>query len=331
MILYLLIALVALIPRMWSVGFDVFNTDAFFWRENTYNFVGLLEKHQWADTAITHHPGVILMWLGGIGMKIFRGLYVLINHVPAPDNQAGILWLNFWQVLPIAVVVTGTIVLGVYLLRRLTGRRDIALLVGLFLATEPWLIAHSRVFNTDALMTSFMFLSVLCLWLTIKEEKYARWSIISGAFVALALLTKSISLFLIPFTILTLGLAVVIKKTSLRKVVAIFILFSVICCLLFTILWPAMWVNPIPTLTLYFKGIFLEGDTRLNLHNMFGNPIMDPGPIFYPLVFLFRLTPELIVLGVVGGIGAIRETWRRRRENSDQLLLVLCPGTWLLQ
>jgi hypothetical protein len=325
--LYLLIFGVAFLPRIISLGFDVFNTDAFFWRENTYNFMGLLEKQQWADTAITHHPGVILMWLGGLGMKVFRGSYFLLNQTPAPDTQSTVLWLNFWQILPIALVTTLTIVFTVYLLARfrqgLNDNRQLAAVVGLLLATEPWFIAHSRVFNTDALMVCFMFLSVLCLWLAVREERLIKWSALSGVFAGLALLTKSISLFLIPFTILTLGLALVVKKVKVTKVIKVLVLFFVFCFLLFVLLWPAMWVNLVPTLTLYFKGIFLEGDTRLNLHNMFGHPTLNPGPVFYPLVFLFRFTPEMVMLSVIGFFGIAKILLKEYKEQRSFLYWVL--------
>jgi hypothetical protein len=71
-----------------------------------------------------------------------------------------------------------------------------------------------------------------------------------------------------------------------------------------------MWVAPLATLKIYFSGIFLEGETRLNRHNMFGHPTLTPGPIFYPLVFIFRFSPELLILFVAGLF-----FWLKRRKE----------------
>ena len=163
MLIPVFIFILAFIPRLIGLGFDGFNTDAFFWKENTYNFMGLFFKGQFADMAITHHPGVTLMWLGGVGMKVFRAVYFVWHHQIAPDTQIIVLWTNFAQKVPIALITALTIVVSYYLVKKLLPQSKIALLLCLILATEPWLVAHSRVFNTDALMASFMWLFVLTL------------------------------------------------------------------------------------------------------------------------------------------------------------------------
>ncbi|MCX6784083.1 MAG: glycosyltransferase family 39 protein [candidate division WWE3 bacterium] len=320
---YFLIFLATLFPRVYKIGFDLFNTDAFFWKENTYNFIGLFADHRFADMAITHHPGVTLMWLGGIGMKIFRGLYFVVKHVPAPNTQAVVLWTNFSQNLPIALVCTGAVAVSYYLIKRLFNNQRLALVTSLLLATEPWLVAHSRVYNTDALMTSFMFLSVLTLWLALLETKYIKWAVLSGVFAGLALLTKSISLFLIPFLLLSVGAFVIFKKLSIKKAMTIVSTVVAACVATFLVVWPAMWTSPVSTLKLYWNGIFLEGDTRLNLHNMFGHPTMNPGPIFYPLAFLLRFTPELIAAFAIGLILLIKRINRREGDKDETSLFLL--------
>jgi len=315
MLIPVLIFIFAFIPRLLGLGFDGFNTDAFFWKENTYNFMGLFFKGQFSDMAITHHPGVTLMWLGGIGMKVFRAIYVFLYHQTAPDTQIIVLWTDFAQKLPIALVTTLTIIISYFLVKKLLPKSKVALLLCLILATEPWLVAHSRVFNTDALMASFMWLSVLTLWLTVVEQKFFKWSILAGLFAGLAFLTKSISLFLLPFLGLSLLLALALRLVTWRKIIIIVSCYSLAAIAAFVILWPAMWQAPLDTLKIYFNGIFLEGETRLNRHNIFGNPTMNPGPIFYPLVFVFRFSPELLVLFVTGLFFWLK---RRQEENPQE-------------
>jgi len=363
--IYIILFVITLIPRIINLGFDVINIDALFWKENTYNFLGLLFQGRFSDMAITHHPGVTLMWMASVTTKLFRGVYLLLNKVPAPDTNSMFLWQHFWHKLPI-VIISSLFVLLVYWSVKKLFNDKAALFAALLVSFEPLFIAHSRVFQTDALLTSFMIGSVL-LYLVYLSEKARegkiqrfrhsrtawpngpslgeflfRWVgefarsnkllIFSGILGGLALLTKSNTLFLIPFialiTLVKLGyesegfkkLTAVLLKKYLLLIFAFYLLISAT----FVAAWPSMWTNPGDTLNLYVSGITLEGADRPNRHLFFGVETFDPGPFFYPLVLIYRTSPFTLLLfvgGLIWFLKNLRKLEKRERFVIDSLLL----------
>ncbi len=317
----------ALVPRIYQLGFDVINIDASSWKERTYNFMGLFFQGRFGDMAITHHPGVTLMWLGGAAMKIFRGVYYFVQGTTAPDTHSIYLWTHFAQKLPIALV-TSLFVVFVYLSVKKLFDEKIALVAAVLLALEPFFLAHSRVFHLDALLTVFMCSSVLSLLLFLQNWN-RKWLIASGILGGLALLTKSTALFLIPFAVLVSaafpnpsGL-----KSVTRRVFPAAVWLLVITAT-FVVVWPSMWVQPLNTLKLYFSGITTEATSTApaffatSRHYIFGQLTYDPGWYYYPLVLLFRLSPLVFIFGVVGVLWVV-VNFLKRRKTSIPLFLTL--------
>jgi len=338
----LCIFFLALAPRVYQLGRDVINIDASFWKENTYNFMGLFFQRRFGDMVITHHPGVTLMWLGGLGMKVFRALYLWTQRVPAPDTAAVYLATHFAQKLPIALLTAAFVVFVYWSVKKLVGEQ-VAVIAAVLLALEPFFLAHSRVFHLDALLTVFMCSSVLMLLLYLQERN-RRWLVFSGVLGGLALLTKSTALFLVPFVLLTVLIKarsklryytqefVVANFSSRLLVIGIWCLTLVVT---FVVVWPAMWVGPIDALRVYFSGIFTEANATdpaffaASRHVIFGQLTYDPGAYYYPFVLALRLSPVVFIFGVLGGVGAIRDSLRKR-SFSHPLLLTLYSLLFLL-
>jgi len=229
------------------------------------------------------------------------------------------------------VALTSLGVVAVYLLaRRLLGR-SIALVAALLMALDPFLVGHSALLHLDALLSTFMFLAVLSLLLALTptprpgghspprgegEGHPLRWAALSGLLTGLALLTKSPAVFLLPFATLTAILSYLFHHlwplTNTRQppattqhatrnthsilsiIISVIILLSV-AVLSSAVLYPALWAQPIPTLRATF------GMAGRHLHTTIwpvffrGRATYDPGPGFYPVVLVYRLTP---VVGV---------------------------------
>ncbi|MCB9078788.1 MAG: glycosyltransferase family 39 protein [Anaerolineaceae bacterium] len=196
--------------------------------------------------------------------------------------------------------LTGILLLLLYSLsRQLLGRWPALIGVGL-LALDPFMLGYSRLFHIAAPLALFMTLAGVSLLLWLHTERWLGLAL-CGGFTGLALLTKSTALLLAPM------LAVVILTWAVstgrwrnlswwgQKLGGV-VLLSLISSTLFFLLWPAMWVDPIATLSLTFGKLFTDqeaGAGNLGLF-WFGHFVEDPGPAFYPVAFLLKSTPWLL-------------------------------------
>src|SRR5258706_15292737 len=71
---YLLIGLVALVPRIWDLGGFVTLDEINFWLRRSEEFLKAIQSGDYAATALAPHPGVTTMWLGRAGLVLRRAL-----------------------------------------------------------------------------------------------------------------------------------------------------------------------------------------------------------------------------------------------------------------
>ncbi len=350
---YLFFFLLAFSFRIYELGFDVINIDASAWKERTYNFIGLFFARRFGDMAVTYHPGVTLMWMGGLAMKVFRGIYYFINGVTAPDTRLVYLWTHFAQKLPIVLITSLFVVFFYWAVSKLLSKQ-VALIAAFVLALEPFFIAHSRVFHLDALLTSFMVSSALSLLLYLNQSPTSTkvgpvigldlgqgWTLLAaGVFAGLALLTKSTALFLIPYAVLVLLLSFIqnllfrnsgsgLRVTECgaffaQKIVLPFLIWFAVVAVIFVILWPAMWTQPLQSLKLYFSNLAIEaqateiGFYASSRHVIFGETTYSPAWYYYPLVLALRLTPVTLLFGILGIGWAVSKFWKVLRRGSGR-------------
>ena len=171
-----------------------------------------------------------------------------------------------------------------------------ALLASFLIALDPYFIALSRLLHLDGLVTALMLLSLLAFLCYLDKGRQKRDLLLSGAAAGLGWLTKSPALFLIPFV----GLLVLIElfKTwkglwsgalgirtgwlrGIWEAVRPWLVWLTIGVIVFILLWPAMWVDPLGTVSRVFTkalGYALEGNTAptffagqvINRANRFG-------------------------------------------------------------
>jgi 4-amino-4-deoxy-L-arabinose transferase-like glycosyltransferase len=326
----LLLLAAALLPRTLGLA-DFFTIDeADHWILRVRLFSQALGRHNWAGTNLTGHPGVMTMWLGSLGR-----LLAIANHIaPSSDSADYLAMLR----LPLAATNSLAVAVGYLLLRRIV-RPDIAILAAILWATEPFLIAHSRLLHVDALMTTF---STICVLLLLLGSPLARrpvtgagrWLPIagSGIMAGLALLSKVSGLVLLPWAGLFLA-AVVLLDSELRAangahwwrsvgwwVVAVrrtlLPYFLWLGCLMLTmfVVWPAMWVEPwVPVNDMIEEAILNGGQPHAWGNYFLGRSIPDPGPLFYPVAVLWRSSPLLLI----GLLALPLAFWRSRRTKEE--------------
>jgi 4-amino-4-deoxy-L-arabinose transferase-like glycosyltransferase len=307
----------ALLPRV--IGLDDFYTidEASHWQRRVHLFLQAIRSHDWAGTNLTGHPGVTTMWLGSLGRWL-----ALRAGLDEPGMAGGATYLAYLR-LPLAVTNSLIVVLGYLLLRRLV-RPSVALLAALLWATSPFLIAHSRLLHLDALVTSFMTLSLLLLLCATErpatvargsDRGWLGWLIGAGVCAGLALLTKGPALVLLP----TVGLllATLAPRDGWRgwlSWVALRYSLWLLCAIVtFAALWPAMWVAPVAAVTAEISEVIGNGGQPHAWGNFFmGRAVADPGWLFYPAVVLLRTSP-LTLLGLALSPLALRLLRQERR------------------
>lgn len=289
------------------------------------------------DLSLTYwhfYPGVTMSWLEALGLVVAWLLTSLTGGTQqtlAEFVRAPILELILAARLPYALLTAASVPAFYLLARRVLGH-PAALLGALFIAFDPFFLAHSRVAHGDAPVTVFMGLSALA-FLVHMQEMYLEsrpgtpaaetnraqgrrgWLILSGSMGGLAALTKAPGPFMALFVVLV-GIGHWLLRSLkagrpdwwlARRWLADLLVWEVVAALLFVTMWPAMWVDPRGTLVRMVDETFGKVEAG---HLVFfrGQPVLDPGPWFYPNVIPFRMTPVTLI-GALASIILILLMW----------------------
>lgn len=311
------ILLVAL-PRLTALNqyLIVDEADRWHWAED---FVSALCRGDLAGTLVGDgYPGIVPVWAETIwilGEATRRsvaagqwigdaGLYLILHEW---ERSAFL----YQQRLPIVLLNILLAVLIIGSVWRLFGRRT-ALMSAVLIALDPFYLSDSRVNRAEAVLTGLITLSILTLIFYYRRPRW-RYLIISGIFGGLSFLTKIQALVILPAVVL-IGLSIYIskrdaieqKKTqpySLLSTSYFLLKFGLLwggaAFLVWILLWPAMWITPLETLSLVYnyttRKVGAEGVNLFFMGQTYADA--DPGLIFYPFTFLMRVTP-LTLLGL---------------------------------
>ena len=325
--------LLAIVPR-------VFNpiSRPMQWYERAIHFMDAFTQGDWAGTFQRFHPGVTTMWLAGMGIKLYGRLNDLSSDQllgVAPSKPGTMAAAVTAGVIPLALFTALGVFLAYLLLRKLAGRR-IALAAGVLLALDPFLLTNSRVLHVDALLATLMLVSALLLLLS---QQVVQHRIVylgaSGVCAGLALLTKSFSVFLIPYTLLVVGVTTWTGSDLLGWVRGLVrrVGFWLLCvAVVFVVFWPAMWVEPGYVLEQILGRIFYHVETT-HRNPMFFNGVASTeglGLGFYLATIAWKTTwlslPAALLAGVSTWFGA-----RGKMSGQNVKLLVAFVVFFTLQ
>ncbi|MFB0545769.1 MAG: ArnT family glycosyltransferase [Anaerolineae bacterium] len=308
----------ALVPRALSLA--VFATgDERDWVKNSIQFLAALLKRDWTGTYGLEHPGVTTMWAGTLGLVAHYwqegGLSPedLLSLLPTlPTNVVDIHLLCTMRV-PIVLLTSASVTMIYLLLKGIIGR-GAALLAAMLIAFDPVYLAHSRFLHLDGLLASFVTLSVLSAMLYLIWSRRAFHAILSALTAGLACLTKAPGVFLMPFMALASLIAFVEGRWGARakrwpeafRLVGFLLIWSALAVATYFLLWPAMWLDPLGTVKKAFGEVFNRAALSPHPTGRFfwGQAMLDPGPWFYPVAFLFRSTP-LTLIGMLVAVGSL--------------------------
>ncbi|MEO8085118.1 MAG: phospholipid carrier-dependent glycosyltransferase, partial [Ardenticatenales bacterium] len=343
----------ALGPRLWRIDAHL-TPDEMRWVCRTVGFHTGLATGDLPLTLQTGHPGVVTMWLGGLGLPVAPEaawskaclesrsselLYALGSadrHIILDRLYAGRRRIALSTALMAALIV--------WLAGRLLGRRT-ALVATPLVALDPFWLAHARFLHLDAVVTGLMSIALLTLLLYLigpvddgsrrpaihghAPPTRRRWLIGSGIALGLALAAKSPALFVIGYGgVLWLALARR-RRTGLRTMVGEGVLWLAVAAATIVAVWPAMWVEPITVLRTVAIDFTRHGTATLERASYFAGVIRDDaGPLFYATVWWLRTSP-LVLAGValaVGRIGRDLVRWRPRRRRGGAAVPTASPG-----
>jgi len=326
------------VPRLLGLNRFV-TTDERLWLERSGRFYYALAHHDFAGTFQKSHPGVTVMWAGLTGYLAAYPQYY--ESYEGQDRPIGLstLWKRDFN-LPLRILAAGrrtmallnVLALGLSFLfaRRLFGMLP-ALAGFLLIGFDPFHIALSKVLHLDGLLANLTLLSLLAFLVYLDERKRTAL-VVSAVAAGLAWLTKSTGLFLVPLIAL-LGLFVQLylksdwrelgwRKSVLRYAGELAV-WGGIAALVFCLLWPSMWVDPLGSLDRVFAealGHAQEGHGSAVFFNGKIHPNGDiPDLSFYLISFLWRTTPVTLLGLLAVPVLFIRRRPALRRDSELQV------------
>lgn len=330
----ILLFALSLAPRLVALGRYV-TPDEAIWAYRSIQFREALLAGNWAGTLVAGHPGVTTTWLGALGITTQLGLapesrpaydwlttmaYLTPDNVEAFERLA--LFLNGGRV---AVALVNSLgIVGIYfLVRRLWGRPT-AMVAGLFLALDPFLLGLSGLLHVDGLSATFVTLSLLALAVGLQSpvagepsSRRRSWLALAGLMAGLAALSKTPTLLLLPITGLALLWPIVAnRRAPLRERLVAFILNGLAWMIPFLlttfILFPALWASPGDVLAIVGGSANRHLDEALRETFFLGQTAFNHGPLFYPVVLLWRLSP-VVWLAIIPAVWL----WSSRRRSTE--------------
>ncbi len=344
-LMLLAMAITIAVPRYLSLGKYV-TIDEHTWLTQSANFAAALHRRDFAATFQIEHPGVTTMWLGALAQRLIYPDYV--REHPKPIDRASYeatLREKLGSPLPMLVMsralVTGVITLCLLLsfvmLRTLIGTRS-AVLGMLFVALDPFAVAHTQLLHVDGLLSSFVLVGLLSLLAYLHNHR-PTFLILSGIAGGLAFLTKSTSLLALPGAIMIVFANRLIhhQGTIQEKLKwAVWQSRILLVCILIAMItifavWPALWISPSLTLSRVINGAIHYAQTGHEHPVFYQGQIIPTGRIglsYYPLAYLWRSTPTALIGMVLAlssaTLGYPAPMASKRREYLVYFLLMAC-------
>ena len=268
---------------------EAIHEDSALWFAYTQKFWAAFARGKLNRTYQLPHPGVTMMWLAGIVLK-------LSGTIEGAMDPRGV-----WAVKAIGVLIGTlspalTFPLAIACLGKTQWRP--ALVLSALLATEPLLVQQARIGELDMAALGLTWLS---LWMAILayERNSWRWALGAGVLAGAAALTK-LTFAVMPTVLMTIliGQSVSTRFRDRRglRVAALAALAALVTVFA---LWPALWTNARATVLHLWQESAHQG-RRGNYHLVEGHWVSDPGARYYLSFVVEAIMVETAILAAVG-------------------------------
>ncbi len=270
--LYLATFLMILIPRIILLG-NVATVDEPTWMLRSHNYIDAVKSGRFSETLFTH-PGVTLMWVAGTVdyLAELTNKSVNFNSFKYQPNMRYRL-----KVEQTAVAIVTSIFgwLACLWFAHALRSKLVLIISSLLIGSDPFYVGLSRIVHLDGLMATFALAACGALVRFIVCDRSPmhstvlrnyRWLAISGAMAGLSILSKTTGLILLPWALIVLVASRWIDIASnLSKVwfalsrsvmwgIRIWAIWIAVMAAVVTVIWPAMWVEPIKSLSIFRAG-----------------------------------------------------------------------------
>jgi 4-amino-4-deoxy-L-arabinose transferase-like glycosyltransferase len=295
------LVMVAALGARWPALGEYLTVDEVAWMERSAHYWDVVLAGKPESTFVTTHPGATLMWLAGAGETIQEKRLGFEVH---ESNLA-----HFRKSAVAPVIIGASILIGLAILFSawLWGR-TVAMVAGMLLAFDPYLVGMTQVVHLDGLLALFMLNSLLA-WLVFWKRRQWRYAIVAGGMLGLAGATKLVlALWLLPVMgVVVLGYTWRNKRWFELLIKSLGFVVGV-GGLMFYATWPALWVKT--DLTRSFTRDVSVAATWEHVEMDAGENAINPAT-FYLRTFLTRTTPVVWV----GLLAMIWLGWRDRRRE----------------
>lgn len=254
------------------------------WQANVAGFTTKLATGNMGQLLQQPHPGITTQWFAAPGI-----------------------WQDSWpgKKLPLIIAQCVLLLFAGYLMARLWGNAA-GFLGTLFLALNPFLIAHTRIYAMDALLAIFLLISILALlaWNNYREPRYLVYA---GAAGALAFLSKLPGLIILPYSLVCI--AVLQWDKGIKHILRIQALWIIVFILASIIILPSFLIRPLGVIG--DMGSFFGSGDYTSLHQY--------PKTYYLGTLLFLSTPlQIAALGI-----AVVHRTRFKMEQKNIWVLLL--------
>ncbi len=325
------------------------------WLMRSANFYMALSQRSYKDTYQHEQPGVTTTMAGMLGFLRRYPHYVDVRPGQIERPEKLVIFLRNREISPLrlleagrtVMVLVNTLVFGLTFLAAWSALGALpAIIGGTLIAFDPFFIALTRLLHVDGLMSGLVLLSLLSAIGYFYKGRQRGCLLLSGVAAGLSWLTKSPAFFLAPF----LGLVALVdylanrsqegskggapaqNSTWLRglwQALAPVVLWFAIGAAVFTLLWPAMWIDPLGSLGKVFSQARLyaiEGHESPTFFNGQVFPAGDSAWYFYPISYVWRASPPVLI-GLGLGLAVLLFP-RRLGLTGDRMRAILVLGSF---
>ena len=309
----LIILTIIAVPRLLSTGRFVTADEPTFAKDSA-NFYYAVSHRDPGSTYQSGYPGVTTMAIGALAYRLVFPDYSQVGEPSTGDKH---LLIAFYRHGPAPIELLSTarqiqslvimVVLGVSFLFAYRIYLMLPAALGfLFIAFNGYFLAHSRILHTNALLASFMFLSVLAF---LNYLKFQRWYalVVSSLAAALSVLTVTTGMTLLPVIAVIALVDLVWTRGSkqgfklidlIKRYLVPVLLWGLIAFLFVGLLFPSMWVNPLETVKKVFDFTVLSAQGASSFSEAAGSQSSTMGQgtsgvLFYVRAYLWRSSPVI--------------------------------------
>ncbi len=283
-IVFVFLYLVLHIPNL---AINELNPDAVNWHKRSEQFIAAIKTKDFEKTSQHYHPGVTIMWIVGVPVELAKQ-FLGYGEVYNSENYETYHLFAKLSLISVNLVLS---LLLIFFLSKITGFK-LGFLTVFLLNLEPFFLGNAKILHMDVLFSNFVILTLVLAFLTVRT-KNSYYVVLSSFFAAMSVLTRSIGIGLIPFILMYfIHYIVVSKNKSFIRLVFVFVTAFMVITVMF---FPALWVAPIKTIDEIFSRSYSIGVEDGHTQFYFGKETENPGFTFYPVIFLLRMSPFILL------------------------------------